>query len=128
MAMPITIPLIVSVAAGALNVNILAGIPQRVLSEPSAVDLAVSREVVEITIGFEIGNEISIPRGSAVNINAVNGTLPRYDTDNVGRFLGDTTQELALFVSNTNAAAKEIRVQMRITAAEDLQFLPANVS
>jgi len=128
MAMPITITFITSVAAGAINVNVLAGIPQRVISEPSSIDVALSREDVLITVGLEIGNEISIPRGSAVNINTTNGTLPRFDTDNVGRYLGDTQQELALFVSNTNAAAKEVRGQLRIIAVEDQQFMPANVS
>ena len=127
--MPRTIPVIASIPAGAINVNVLAGIPQRMVDEPSVVDLAASREVVDITIGLEISDQVSIPRGSACNINATNGTLPRFDTDNVGRFgAPQPGNEISLFVSNTNAAAKEFRAQLRITAIEDLGFLPANVS
>jgi len=128
MAPPFNITKIVSLAAGAKNVSLISDVPQRVMDEDSVFDLAISREVVEIDHGVEVGSDIAMPRGSVSNVNTTNGTLPKFDTDNLGRYGARAGQEIAIFASNTNAAAKEIRLQVRITSLEDLAILPANVA
>jgi len=127
MGLPRNIPVINSLAAAAKRTNILAGIPQRVVDEASRIDIALSREVADITYEVDIGDQIAIPSGSPCNINTTNGTLPRFDQDGVGSFMADAGQEIAIFGSNTNAAAKEIRAQVRITALEDLGLLPTSL-
>lgn len=119
MGLPVNIPVVNDLAIGATATNILAGIPQRVVNEPSTVAIALSREGVDVTYGVEIGGQVAIPRGSPCNINTTVGTLPRFDEDGVGTFAADTGEEVAIFGANTNAAAQELRAQVRITAIED---------
>jgi len=120
MGLPVNIPFVVDLAIGARDVNVLAGIPQRVLNEASVVNVALTRESADVTYGMQIGSIISIPSGSPCNIVATVGTLPRFDQDGVGNFAGGPQDEVAIFASNVNAAAQEIRGQVRITAVEDV--------
>jgi len=128
MAAPIVITRLEAVLASTVRVNILANIPQRIVDEDSVVDVALSREVVGLTHSIEIGNEIAMPGGSLANLNTTNGTLPTFKDDNVGRFAAAAGQEIAVFVNSTDAATKEFRLQMRITALDDLALLPSNVA
>ena len=75
-----------------------------IVDEASMVDLAASREVVEITLGLEIADQVAIPRGSPCNINTTAGVLPRYDTDNLGRFA-------ALFTAQPDMESLEVLLQ-----------------
>lgn len=118
--MPITIPRIVDLAIGAIRTNIMEGIPQRIIREPSRIQVAATREDADVTIEMTIGSTIAIPAGSPVNILATAGTLPRFDQDGLGIFAGDSGDEIAIFASNINAALREIRVQVRILAIDDL--------
>lgn len=128
MGRPFSLPVIASIAAGATATNILQGIPQRIPNENSRIDVALTREVVELLYGIEIGSDIAIARGSPSQINTTNGSLPRFDQDGVGSFGVSAGTEIAIFVSNTNAAAKEFRAQIRITAISDLGLLPTNLA
>ena len=119
MVRPINIPVVNDLTAGAVRTNILAGIPQRVVAEDSKVDVALSRESADVTLELQAGNEILIPGGSPCNIVATVGSLPRFDQDGVGSFLVAGGEELALFGSNANAAAQELRAQIRITPLDD---------
>jgi len=128
MAFPRSIPVIANLAIGAKRVNILADIPQRVLDEPSRCDVAVSREDKDVTFAIEIGGQVNVPAGSPSNINTTNDTLPRFDQDGVGSFFGVAGQEIAIFGDNVNAAIKQLRVQVRITAVSDLSVIPSNLA
>ncbi len=128
MGSPVNIPVVTDLAIGASRVNMLSGIPQRVLTDPSRIDVALSRESVDVTYQLMIGASEAIPPGSPCNINTVVGTLPRFDTDGVGSFLGMPGDEVSLFGTNVNAAAQELRAQFRITALDDLQLLPTNLA
>lgn len=123
MGLPVTIPVVVDLAIGATRTNILDGVPQRVVNAPSVVDIAMTREGVDVTLAVEIGGGIAIPGGSPCQVNANLGTIPRFDTDGLGRFGADAGDEIAIFGSNANAAAQEIRLQMRITSLDDLQLM-----
>ena len=120
---PVSLPRVVDLAIGAIRTNILEGVPQRVVKAPSRVDVALSREGVDVTYGIEIGGTIAIPDGSPCNIVAAVGSLPRFDQDGVGTFGADAGDEIAIFGSNVNAAAQELRAQIRITALEDLELI-----
>ena len=128
MAFPRTIPVISDLAIGANNTNIVAGIPQRVVDEPSRIDIAATRESADVTFSVQIGDQIAVPNGSPCNINATVGTLPQFDTDGIGSFMADAGQEIAIFGTNVNAAAQELRVQVRITALDDLGLIPGNLA
>jgi len=128
MAFPRSIPVIFDLPANSVRVNILAGIPQRVVDEPSRIDIAMTREAVGVTAGVEIGNQISVPDGSPSNIVVAVGSLPRFDQDGIGSFAANTQQEIAIFASNTTGGALEIRVQVRITALSDLSLIPSNLA
>jgi len=123
MALPVNIPFVNDLAIGATNVNVLAGIPQRVLNEASVINVALTREGVDVTYGLQIGSIIAIPSGSPCQINTTVGSLPRFDEDGVGTFAGGPGDEIAIFATNANAAAQEIRGQVRITAAEDVSII-----
>jgi len=118
--MPITIPFVVDLAIGAVRFNVMAGIPQRIIKEPSRVEIALTREGVDVTYEVTIGSTIAIPAGSPCNVVAAVGSLPRFDQDGVGFFGGDGSDEIAIFGNNVNAAAQELRGQVRIVALEDL--------
>ena len=128
MAPPLSIPVINDLAIGAVNTNILSGKPQRVLDEDSRIDIAMTRENANVTMQVTIGNLEVIPSGSPVNVIAAVGSLPRFDQDGVGSFFGSAGQEIAIFGSNTDAAASELRAQIRITSVDDIPFQPATVS
>lgn len=123
MGLPVTIPIVNDLAPAAVRTNILAGIPQRVVNAPSVVDVALTREGVDVTYSMEIGGSIAIPGGSPCNIVAAVGTLPRFDQDGLGRFGADSGDEIAIFGSNVNVAAQELRAQIRITALDDLPIM-----
>jgi len=123
MSAPRSIPVVYDLAIAARNYNILQGISQRVVSEPSRIDIAATRESVDVTFGVNIGDQVVIPNGSPANIVATVGTLPRFDQDGVGSFLANGGDEISIFGSNVNAAAQELRVQVRITALEDLGLI-----
>lgn len=128
MAAPRSIPVIFDLPANSTRTNILAGIPQRVVDEPSRVDIAMTREAVGVTSGVEIGNQIAVPDGSPSNIVAAVGSLPRFDQDGIGSFGAGTNQEIAIFATNTTGGSLEIRVQVRITSVGDLGFIPSNLA
>ena len=123
MGLPVTIPRVVDLAIGAVRENIMDGIPQRVVNSPSVVDIALTREDGDVTYSVEIGGTIAIPGGSPCNIVAAAGTLPRFDQDGLGRFGAEAGDEIAIFGNNVNAALRELRAQIRITALEDLPLL-----
>jgi len=123
MAFPRSIPIVNDLAIGARNTNIMSGVSQRVISEPSRIDIAATRESVDVTFGVNIGDQTAVPNGSPCNIVATVGTLPRFDQDGIGSFLANAGDEISIFGSNVNAAAQELRVQVRITALEDLGLI-----
>jgi len=128
MAIPISIPVINDLAIAAVNTNILNGKPQRVLDEASRIDIAMTRENANVTYQITIGNTEVVPSGSPCNVVAAVGSLPRYDQDGIGSFFGDAGQEIAIFGSNTDAGASELRAQIRITAVEDIPLQPSTVN
>jgi len=128
MGFPRSIPVVFDLAIGAIRTNIMANIPQRVLDEASRIDIAVTRESVDVTFAVEIGGQVSVPSGSPANIVATVGSLPRFDQDGIGSFGGLAGQEVAIFGTNVNAAAQELRVQVRITALSDLSLIPSNLA
>lgn len=128
MAFPRSIPVVFDLPIGANRVNIMADIPQRVLDEPSRIDIAATRESVDVTLAVEIGGQVSVPAGSPSNIVATVGSLPRFDQDGIGSFAGLGGQEVSIFGNNVNAAAQELRVQVRITALSDLSLIPSNLA
>jgi len=128
MGRPVTIPVVADVAIGATAENVLAGIPQRIPSEDSRIDVALTRESVDVLYGLEIANQVAVPRGSPCQVNTTIGSLPRFDQDNIGSFGVRAGEEIALFVSNSNAALQEFRAQIRITALSDLGLIPQNLA
>jgi len=128
MAVPLSIPVINDLAIGAVDTNILSGKPQRTLDEASRIDVAMTRENANVTYQVTIGNTQVIPSGSPCNVVATVGSLPRYDQDGVGSFFGEAGQEIAIFGSNTDAAASELRAQIRITSVDDIPFQPTTVN
>lgn len=123
MGLPVTIPVVNDLAIAAVRTNIMAGIPQRVVNVPSVVDIALTREGVDVTVSVEIGGTVAIPGGSPVAVDTVLGSLPRFDVAGVGRFGAEAGDEIAIFGSNANAAAQELRAQVRITALDDLAIM-----
>jgi len=124
--LPVTIPVVFKLAAGATRVNIIAGIPQRVIKEPSRLSIAMTREVALVTFGVEIGGQVAIPDGSPAQIVATIGSLPNFENDGVGNFGGDGGDEVAIFGSNPDVAIRELRAQIRITALEDVEIIQGN--
>lgn len=120
--MPITIPFVVDLAIAVQRFNVMAGIPQRIIKEPSRVEIALTREGVDVTYEVTIGSTIAIPAGSPCNVVAALGSNPRFDQDGLGFFGGDENDEIAIFGTNVNAAAQEFRGQIRIVALSDLEL------
>jgi uncharacterized Zn finger protein len=100
------------------------GIPQRVVREPSRVDIALTRESVDVTAQVTIGSEEVVRTGSPVNVNADVGTLPSFETDHVISTFADAGEEIAIIGGNANAAAQELRANVRIVALDDAEMIP----
>lgn len=100
--------------------NVLDGKSGITLRQPSRVEVFLTREVVEVTCGVNIGGTQVLAAGSPVNISTVVGSLPSTQDDKVCDVIGGRNDLIVVSGANANAAAKELRALLRITPIDDV--------
>ncbi len=102
-----------SIGAGATNNNIIKDLPGVKLAKPSAVRIYLTREAVGVLFTVVVGGTNVYP-GAPANINAVNGTLPSTQDDEVIEVLAQRGDEILISAVNSTAAALEARALVKV--------------
>lgn len=97
-----------SIAAGATEVNLLAGSKFEFLSRPSAVTIWATQDTAidDIEIDLTLGNVV-VAEDINPNVATVAGVINR-NTDGVGSGVGDAGDRIQLRARNTDGAAARV--------------------
>jgi len=100
--------------------NVLLGEPGATLNEPSRVRIYATRESVDVTAGFTLGQQVVMPNGSPTNIDTTIGSLPSIQDDLWAEGFGNAGDDIIVQGVNANAAAQQLSLLVKVVAVSDL--------
>lgn len=100
--------------------NVVLGQPGQTLNEPSRVKVYATRESVDVTMGFTLGQQVIMPVDSPTNINTVIGSLPSIQDDLLAEGWGVAGDDIIIQARNVNAAAQQLSLLIKVVAADDI--------
>jgi len=113
MAPPQTLSVILDLAIGASNIDLLDGQAQALVDEDSVCSVYASRESVDVTFQIKTGDIEAMPLGPCA-VNATVGNSPSTRDNLIWRGTIREGQRLQVRGTNVNAAAQELKIIAQI--------------
>jgi len=121
-----SLAVVATLSSGEKNPNIIVGRPGETLpAGASVVQIFLTRSDPLVTFNVTIGGANVYPDPGPANINAVLGTLPSTQDDEVITVVSVGGDKIVIAASNTNAGDQEARALIKITPIDDQLLVQA---
>jgi len=120
MSAPYQLALTPDLPLASVTQNVVLGQPGQTLNEPSRVRIYGTRESVDVTAGFTLGQQVVMPVSSPLNIDTTIGALPSIQDDLWAEGWGVAGDDIIVQGANVNAAAQQLSLLIKVVAADDI--------
>jgi len=121
-----SLAVVTTLSAGEKNPNLIVGkVGEQLPAGPTVVQIFLTRSSPLVTFVITIGASNVYPDPGPANINAVDGSLPSTQDDEVISVVSTGAEKIVIAATNTDAGDQEARVLLKMTPIDDQLLVQA---